>query len=55
MTKHLAVYTPVEPSLPAGAVREWVAELVAAGADAVILQGTGDRPDVAPLIAALAG
>jgi alkanesulfonate monooxygenase SsuD/methylene tetrahydromethanopterin reductase-like flavin-dependent oxidoreductase (luciferase family) len=53
--KQVAVYTPIEPALPAGAVHDWVAELVSAGADRVILQGTDDQPDHAPLIAALAG
>jgi alkanesulfonate monooxygenase SsuD/methylene tetrahydromethanopterin reductase-like flavin-dependent oxidoreductase (luciferase family) len=47
-------YTPIEPGLATPAVLEWVAELEAAGADAVILQGTEEHPDHAPLIAALA-
>ena len=34
-------------------MRGWVAELEAAGADAVILQGTDDQPDHLPLIEAL--
>jgi alkanesulfonate monooxygenase SsuD/methylene tetrahydromethanopterin reductase-like flavin-dependent oxidoreductase (luciferase family) len=53
--KHVAVYTPIKPSLAASAVRDWMAELVEAGADSVILHGTDGHPDHAPLIAALAG
>jgi alkanesulfonate monooxygenase SsuD/methylene tetrahydromethanopterin reductase-like flavin-dependent oxidoreductase (luciferase family) len=52
---HVAAYTPVEPGLARPVVLGWVAELHSAGADAVILQGTDERPDAAPLIAALAG
>ena len=33
---------------------DWIAELVDAGADSVILHGTDGDPDPAPLIAALA-
>ena len=51
--KHIAVYTPIEPSLAASAIQDWIAELVEAGADSVILHGTDDDPDPAPLIAAL--
>ena len=50
---YVAAYTPVEPGLSGNAVQGWVAELEAAGADAVILQGTDEHPDHAPLIAAL--
>jgi alkanesulfonate monooxygenase SsuD/methylene tetrahydromethanopterin reductase-like flavin-dependent oxidoreductase (luciferase family) len=53
--KRIAAYTEVDPSLAAGAVHDWIAELVSAGADTVILQGTDEQPDHAPLIAALAG
>ncbi len=52
--KLVVAYTPIEPGLPAGAVRDWVAELVSAGADSVILQGTDAHPDHAPLVEALA-
>jgi len=50
---YVAAYTPVAPGLSGNAVQGWVAELEAAGADAVILQGTDEHPDHAPLIAAL--
>jgi alkanesulfonate monooxygenase SsuD/methylene tetrahydromethanopterin reductase-like flavin-dependent oxidoreductase (luciferase family) len=53
--KRIAVYSPVQPDLGREAVQDWVAELVSAGADSVILQGTDDHPDHGPLIAALAG
>jgi len=52
---HVAVYTPIEPSLAADAVQSWIAELEHAGADAVILQGTTEHPDHMPLIAHLTG
>jgi alkanesulfonate monooxygenase SsuD/methylene tetrahydromethanopterin reductase-like flavin-dependent oxidoreductase (luciferase family) len=52
---HVALYTPIEPTLAASAVQGWVAELEHAGADAVILQGTTEHPDHTPLIAHLAG
>jgi len=52
---HVAAYTPIEPGLSREAVLDRVAELEAAGADTVVLQGTDDQPDHAPLIAALAG
>jgi alkanesulfonate monooxygenase SsuD/methylene tetrahydromethanopterin reductase-like flavin-dependent oxidoreductase (luciferase family) len=51
--KHVAVYTPIQPSLAANEVRDWMAELVDAGADSVILHGTHDHPDPLPLIEAL--
>jgi alkanesulfonate monooxygenase SsuD/methylene tetrahydromethanopterin reductase-like flavin-dependent oxidoreductase (luciferase family) len=51
----VAAYTPVEPTLGAGAVQDWIAELERAGVDSVILQGTNDHPDHTPLIAHLAG
>ncbi len=53
--KQVVAYTEVAPSLATAAVHEWIAELEAAGADTVILQGTDDHPGHAPLIAALAG
>ena len=52
---HIALYTPIEPSLGGAAVQDWVAELEHAGADTVILQGTTEHPDHLPLIAHLAG
>jgi alkanesulfonate monooxygenase SsuD/methylene tetrahydromethanopterin reductase-like flavin-dependent oxidoreductase (luciferase family) len=52
---HVALYTPIEPSLAADAVQDWIAELEHAGADTVILQGTTEHPDHTPLIAHLAG
>lgn len=48
--RHIAAYAPVED--PARAV-EVVETISAAGADAVILQGTDEAPDALPLIAAL--
>ena len=51
--KHIAVYTPIEPSVAGSAVRAWIAELVDAGADTVILHGTDDHPDPLRLIEAL--
>ncbi len=51
--KLVVAYTEIAPSLAAGAIHDWVAELVAAGADSVILQGTDKHPDHAPLIAEL--
>ena len=48
-------YAPIEPGLAAAEIHDRVAELEAAGADTVIVQGTEDHPDHAPLIAALAG
>jgi len=51
---HVAAYTPIEPGLTREAVLDRVAVLEAAGADTVILQGTDEQPDHAPLIAALA-
>jgi alkanesulfonate monooxygenase SsuD/methylene tetrahydromethanopterin reductase-like flavin-dependent oxidoreductase (luciferase family) len=50
---HLAVYTPADPREPAG-LAAWIAELGAAGADAVIVQPPGEAPDPRPLIDALA-
>ncbi len=52
---HVALYTPIEPTLAADAVQDWIAELEHAGADTVILQGTTEHPDHTPLIAHLAG
>jgi alkanesulfonate monooxygenase SsuD/methylene tetrahydromethanopterin reductase-like flavin-dependent oxidoreductase (luciferase family) len=46
---HVAAYTPVVPGTDAGRVADWVAELGAAGADTVILQGTDDAPDSRPI------
>lgn len=50
-------YTQVDPSQPPGVLPEQVAERVAllseAGADTVILQGTGKHPDPRPLVEAL--
>jgi alkanesulfonate monooxygenase SsuD/methylene tetrahydromethanopterin reductase-like flavin-dependent oxidoreductase (luciferase family) len=53
--RHVAAYTPIEPTLGAGAVQDWIAELERAGADTVILQGTEEHIDHFPLIAHLAG
>jgi alkanesulfonate monooxygenase SsuD/methylene tetrahydromethanopterin reductase-like flavin-dependent oxidoreductase (luciferase family) len=50
-TAQVAVYAETNGS----SVGDRVAELAAAGADAVILQGTDDRPGLLPLIEALAG
>ena len=50
---YVAAYTPIEPGGPPDASGRWVAELDAAGADAVILQGTDEHPDHLPLIEAL--
>jgi len=50
----IAAYTPIEPGRTPEDIRGWVAELEAAGTDSVILQGTDEHPDHAPLIAALA-
>jgi alkanesulfonate monooxygenase SsuD/methylene tetrahydromethanopterin reductase-like flavin-dependent oxidoreductase (luciferase family) len=52
---HVALYTPIEPTLGAAAVQDWIAELEHAGADTVVLQGTTEHPDHTPLIAHLAG
>jgi alkanesulfonate monooxygenase SsuD/methylene tetrahydromethanopterin reductase-like flavin-dependent oxidoreductase (luciferase family) len=52
---HVAAYTPIEPTVAAAAVQDWVAELEQAGAETVILQGTEEHPDHTPLIAHLAG
>jgi alkanesulfonate monooxygenase SsuD/methylene tetrahydromethanopterin reductase-like flavin-dependent oxidoreductase (luciferase family) len=53
--KHVAAYVPIEAGRTPDDIRRWVAELEAAGADAVILQGTEAHPDHLPLVAALAG
>jgi hypothetical protein len=53
--KRVVAYTEIEPSLGAGAVHDWIAELEHAGADGVILQGTDEHPGHLPLIAHLAG
>jgi len=50
---HVAAYTPIEPSATPDAIRSWIAELAAVGADTVIVQGTDDHPEHGPLIAAL--
>jgi alkanesulfonate monooxygenase SsuD/methylene tetrahydromethanopterin reductase-like flavin-dependent oxidoreductase (luciferase family) len=50
---HVAAYTEVRPGTPHDDVHRWVAELAEAGADSVVLQGTADQPDLAPLVAAL--
>jgi alkanesulfonate monooxygenase SsuD/methylene tetrahydromethanopterin reductase-like flavin-dependent oxidoreductase (luciferase family) len=47
---HVAVYTEVSPGHDDAAVR--VAALAEAGADAVVLQAPGDRPDPRPLLTA---
>ena len=47
-------YTPIDRALDAPAILGRVAELEAAGADTVIVQGTEDHPDHMRLIAALA-
>ena len=52
---HVAAYTPIEPTLGADAVQDWIAELEHAGVDSVILQGTDEHPDHTPLIAHLTG
>jgi alkanesulfonate monooxygenase SsuD/methylene tetrahydromethanopterin reductase-like flavin-dependent oxidoreductase (luciferase family) len=53
--RHVAAYTPIEPTLGAGAVQDWIADLERAGADTVILQATEEHLDHFPLIAHLAG
>ena len=50
---YVAAYTPIEPGTSPDALRAWVADLDAAGADAVIVQGSDERPDHRPLIEAL--
>jgi alkanesulfonate monooxygenase SsuD/methylene tetrahydromethanopterin reductase-like flavin-dependent oxidoreductase (luciferase family) len=54
----VTAYTQVDPGSPAGELAEQVAERVAvlseAGADTVVLQGTGERPDPRPVVEALA-
>ena len=50
---HVAAYTPIEPGTTPDALRAWVAELGAAGADTVIVHGSDERPDHLPLIEAL--
>jgi len=50
---HVAAYTPIESGRTPDEIRGWVAELEAAGANSVILQGTDDHPDHLPLIQAL--
>ncbi|HRD63543.1 MAG TPA: hypothetical protein PL137_21765, partial [Nocardioides sp.] len=42
---HVAAYTPIEPSATPDAIRSWIAELAAVGADTVIVQGTDDHPE----------
>ena len=51
----VTVYTELDPALDglAGRIADRVGELVEAGADTVVLQGTGERPDPRPLIEAL--
>jgi hypothetical protein len=53
----VTLYTEVEPSLPPATLAAQVGERVAvfqeAGADTVVLQSTGDRPDPRPLVEAL--
>jgi alkanesulfonate monooxygenase SsuD/methylene tetrahydromethanopterin reductase-like flavin-dependent oxidoreductase (luciferase family) len=51
--RHVAAYTPVATGLDRQRIAEWVAELHAAGADTVILQGTEAAPDAGRLIDAL--
>ena len=51
---HVAAYTPIESGRTPDEIRGWVAELEAAGANSVILQGTDDHPDHLPLMQALA-
>lgn len=53
----VTAYTQVDPAQAAGALAAQVAERVAvlgeAGADTVVLQGTGERPDPRPIVEAL--
>jgi alkanesulfonate monooxygenase SsuD/methylene tetrahydromethanopterin reductase-like flavin-dependent oxidoreductase (luciferase family) len=51
--KHVTAYAPIESGRTPGDIRSWVAELGAAGADAVILHGTEDHPDPLWLVEAL--
>lgn len=53
----VTAYTEVDPTASGleRRVGDWVGELRAAGADTVVLQGTGERPDPRPLLDALAG
>ncbi|KRF32434.1 LLM class flavin-dependent oxidoreductase [Nocardioides sp. Soil805] len=54
----VTAYTQVDPAAPPGAlvdqVDQRVAQLGEAGADTVVLQGTGERPDPRPVVEALA-
>ena len=49
----VACYTEVLPDASPDSVRAWVAELGLAGADSVILQGSGESPAVSPLVSLL--
>lgn len=53
----VTVYTQLDPAQAGSALAEQVGQRVAtlseAGADTVVLQGTGDRPDPRPLVEAL--
>lgn len=53
--RQVRVYTEVSPDTSRAEVAERVAELGAAGADSVLLQAPGDRPDLRPLLDLLAG
>jgi alkanesulfonate monooxygenase SsuD/methylene tetrahydromethanopterin reductase-like flavin-dependent oxidoreductase (luciferase family) len=53
-TAKVYAYAPIEPGRSRDEILARVGELQEAGADTVILQGTEDHPDHAPLIAALA-
>ena len=54
----VTAYTPLDPAQPVASLTEQVAERVGAlreaGADTVVVQGTGEHPDPRPLIEALA-
>jgi alkanesulfonate monooxygenase SsuD/methylene tetrahydromethanopterin reductase-like flavin-dependent oxidoreductase (luciferase family) len=53
--REVRVFAEVSPGTDPAAVRELVATLAGAGADAVLLQGSAERPDVRPLLDLLAG
>jgi alkanesulfonate monooxygenase SsuD/methylene tetrahydromethanopterin reductase-like flavin-dependent oxidoreductase (luciferase family) len=52
--RQVSVYAPIEPGTSADDVHATVAGLASAGADAVIVQGSGEQPDPRPFLEALA-
>lgn len=53
--REVRVFAEVSPTATRAEARELVASLAEAGADAVLLQGTAEQPDVRPLLELLAG